>query len=235
MCGFDGKLGRNPVAIQAAHVHWHSRGGPDDLADALALCALHHVLFDLGVVGITPDRRITVARDYVATTSAGRTVDHLAGRPIGDVRPGQPANPRSTSSTSTGTRSRSSKAAITPRSRCLPNLRARTARSVSSGRLRHDPVPNAGKDVMWFPSAKVRSYPLRSVSYQRSLSGEKDVREDASYVRVCLCQRVSRILIVGKLFPILIASRNGLIRKRSAGSVSSGRRSMIFGREVVLS
>lgn len=90
MCGFDGKLGRNPVAIQAAHVHWHSRGGPDDVANALALCALHHVLFDLGVVGITPDRRITVARDYVATTSAGRTVDQLAGRPIGDVRPGQP-------------------------------------------------------------------------------------------------------------------------------------------------
>ncbi len=90
MCGFDGKLGRNPVAIQAAHVHWHSRGGPDDVANALALCALHHVLFDLGAVGITPDRRITVARDYVATTGAGRTVDQLAGRPIGDVRPGQP-------------------------------------------------------------------------------------------------------------------------------------------------
>jgi putative restriction endonuclease len=91
MCGFDGKLGRNPVAIQAAHVHWHSRGGPDEVANALALCALHHVLFDLGVVGITPDRRITIARDYVATTSAGRAVDGLAGQPILAVRPGQPS------------------------------------------------------------------------------------------------------------------------------------------------
>ena len=90
MCGFDGKLGRNPVAIQAAHVRWHSRGGPDEVANALALCALHHVLFDLGVVGLTPDRRITVARDYVATTSAGRAVDGLAGHPILDVRPGLP-------------------------------------------------------------------------------------------------------------------------------------------------
>jgi putative restriction endonuclease len=91
MCGFDGKLGRNPVAIQAAHVHWHSRGGPDEVANALALCALHHVLFDLGVVGITSDRRIAVARDYVATTSAGLAVDALAGRPILHVRPGQPS------------------------------------------------------------------------------------------------------------------------------------------------
>jgi putative restriction endonuclease len=89
MCGFDGRLGRNPVAIQAAHVHWHSRGGPDQVANALALCALHHVLFDLGVVGISPDRRITVSQDYVATTSAGRSVDRLAGQPILDVRPGQ--------------------------------------------------------------------------------------------------------------------------------------------------
>jgi putative restriction endonuclease len=77
MCGFDGKLGRNPVAIRAALVHWHSRGGPDEVANALALCALHHVLFDLGAVGITADRRITVARAYVATTSAGG----LQGRP----------------------------------------------------------------------------------------------------------------------------------------------------------
>ena len=90
MCGFDGKLGRNPVAIQAAHVHWHSRGGPDEVANALALCALHHVLFDLGVVGVTPDHRITVARDYIATTSVGHAVDTLAGQPILAVRPGQP-------------------------------------------------------------------------------------------------------------------------------------------------
>ncbi len=44
-----------------AHVRWHSQHGPDDLANALALCALHHALFDLGVLGITGDRRIRVS------------------------------------------------------------------------------------------------------------------------------------------------------------------------------
>ena len=57
MCGFDGALGRYPVGIEAAHVRWHSQQGPDEIANALALCALHHALFDLGVLGITEDRR----------------------------------------------------------------------------------------------------------------------------------------------------------------------------------
>jgi putative restriction endonuclease len=57
MCGFDGALGRHPVGIEAAHVQWHSQDGPDVVSNALALCALHHDLFDLGVLGITPSRR----------------------------------------------------------------------------------------------------------------------------------------------------------------------------------
>ena len=50
MCGFDGALGRYPVGIEAAHVRRHSQEGPDEISNALALCALHHALFDLGVV-----------------------------------------------------------------------------------------------------------------------------------------------------------------------------------------
>ena len=35
MCGFDGALGRYPVAIEAAHVRWHSQEGPDEIPNAL--------------------------------------------------------------------------------------------------------------------------------------------------------------------------------------------------------
>jgi putative restriction endonuclease len=90
MCGFDGKLGRDPVGIEAAHVRWHRQGGPDDVSNALALCALHHALLDLGAVGITSDRRIAVSGLYVASTDAGRTVDSLAGRRLLAPRPRQP-------------------------------------------------------------------------------------------------------------------------------------------------
>ncbi len=91
MCGFDGRLGRNPVAIEGAHVRWHSQDGPDELANAVALCSLHHALFDCGVLGLSPDLRVTVSPLYIATSEAGRAVDALAGQPLLDVRPGQPS------------------------------------------------------------------------------------------------------------------------------------------------
>ncbi|MFE9334587.1 phosphorothioated DNA-binding restriction endonuclease [Streptomyces sp. NPDC006925] len=60
-CGFDGALGRRPVGLEAAHVHWWAYDGPDELANALCLCSLHHKLFDKGVLGLDPGLRITVS------------------------------------------------------------------------------------------------------------------------------------------------------------------------------
>jgi putative restriction endonuclease len=90
MCGFDGALGHYPVALEAAHVRWHSQQGPDEIANALALCALHHALFDLGVLGITKDRRICVSPLYVARSEAGKAVDALAEKPLLVPRPQLP-------------------------------------------------------------------------------------------------------------------------------------------------
>jgi putative restriction endonuclease len=90
MCGFDGALGRYPVAIEAAQVRWHSQQGPDEITNALALCALHHVLFDVGVLGITEHRRIRVSTLYVARNEAGQAVDSLAGKRLLTPRPLQP-------------------------------------------------------------------------------------------------------------------------------------------------
>jgi putative restriction endonuclease len=90
MCGFDGALGRNPVGIEAAHVRWHSQDGPDVVANGLGLCSLHHALFDLGALGLTPERRIRVSGLYVARSEAGRGVGFLAGRALIAPMPGQP-------------------------------------------------------------------------------------------------------------------------------------------------
>jgi putative restriction endonuclease len=60
------------------------------VANGLALCALHHALFDLGVLGLTTDLRIRVSSLYVARSDAGRAVDSLAGRALLTPRPGQP-------------------------------------------------------------------------------------------------------------------------------------------------
>lgn len=90
MCGYDGALGRNPVGLEAAHVRWHSQGGPDELRNAVALCALHHALFDLGALGLTAGLRIRVSLRYTARSRVGRAVDALDGTALARPRPGRP-------------------------------------------------------------------------------------------------------------------------------------------------
>src|SRR5262249_20965026 len=54
-CGYDGQLAGATTGIDAAHVRWFTFDGPDDLDNGLALCVLHHKLFDLGVLGLDPE------------------------------------------------------------------------------------------------------------------------------------------------------------------------------------
>ena len=82
MCGYDGVLGQKPVGIEAAHIRWHSQDGPDDLDNGLALCALHHALFDFGVLGVTENRTVRVSPLYTAGSSAGHAVKALQDEPL---------------------------------------------------------------------------------------------------------------------------------------------------------
>jgi putative restriction endonuclease len=86
-CGYDGQMGGASVGIDAAHVRWFAFDGPDDLDNGLALCALHHKLFDLGVLGLDAGLRVQVSAVFTARTAAGRVVYELHGRPL-TPRPG---------------------------------------------------------------------------------------------------------------------------------------------------
>ena len=48
VCGFNVRVGNALVALEAAHIKWHQAGGPDREENGIALCALHHKLFDRG-------------------------------------------------------------------------------------------------------------------------------------------------------------------------------------------
>lgn len=61
ICGFNVRLGHNLVAIDAAHIQWHQAGGPDIEGNGIALCSLHHKLFDRGVFSINEDQKMVVA------------------------------------------------------------------------------------------------------------------------------------------------------------------------------
>jgi putative restriction endonuclease len=86
-CGFDGQLGGAPVGVEAAHVRWFNFGGPDNLDNGLALCSLHHKLFDRGALGLDRSLRITVSADYSSRTSTGKGIYELHQRPL-QPRPG---------------------------------------------------------------------------------------------------------------------------------------------------
>lgn len=55
VCSYDLRLGGQVVGLEAAHIRWFQAGGPDVEPNGLALCALHHKLFDLGGFMVLPD------------------------------------------------------------------------------------------------------------------------------------------------------------------------------------
>ena len=63
VCGFDVKLGISPIALEAAHIKWYTHRGPDTEANGLALCSLHHKLFDLGAFTLSKRLAILVSDD----------------------------------------------------------------------------------------------------------------------------------------------------------------------------
>ena len=82
-CGFDGQLMREAVAIDAAHVRWWAAAGPDDLSNGIALCSLHHKLFDRGALGIAPDRTVAVSSHFITRSPSGeQLVLDLLGCPL---------------------------------------------------------------------------------------------------------------------------------------------------------
>ncbi len=49
------------VALEAAHIKWYQAGGPDMESNGIALCSLHHKLFDRGAFTVTQDMKLKVS------------------------------------------------------------------------------------------------------------------------------------------------------------------------------
>lgn len=89
VCGFDGRFGDSSVGIEAAHIQWFTKGGPDTLDNGLALCRLHHVLLDKGALGLEITGKIIVSAKYSAGSDAGRQLYQFHGVRL-NPRPGTP-------------------------------------------------------------------------------------------------------------------------------------------------
>lgn len=83
VCGFDLRIGQLSAGLEAAHIQWHHVGGPDVEPNGLALCALHHKLFDLGAFTVEPsEHRVVFSQHAIASdrSSLGELRHH--GRPM---------------------------------------------------------------------------------------------------------------------------------------------------------
>ena len=47
-CALAATNGWQPLGLEAAHIKWFQARGPDVVQNGLALCSLHHKIFDLG-------------------------------------------------------------------------------------------------------------------------------------------------------------------------------------------
>ena len=83
MCGFDGRLDSTTVGLEAAHIQWWAVNGPDVIPNGLCLCAMHHQLFDRGVLGLTSDREVMVSAQFVGRDRAAEEmVWSLSGKEL---------------------------------------------------------------------------------------------------------------------------------------------------------
>jgi putative restriction endonuclease len=68
VCGFNVRMGNTLIALEAAHIKWHQAGGPDIEYNGLALCSMHHKLFDRVAFTLNEDN-IFMVSDYAHGTT----------------------------------------------------------------------------------------------------------------------------------------------------------------------
>jgi len=82
ICSYDGRLEGADLALEGAHVMWHSHGGPDEGNNGLLLCTLHHKLLDRGAIGISDDRNVLVSQHVSGGSQVQEWITKFAGLPF---------------------------------------------------------------------------------------------------------------------------------------------------------
>jgi putative restriction endonuclease len=81
-CAWAATNGRQRLGLEAAHIKWFQARGPDVVPNGLALCSLHHKIFDLGAFTVLPaNHQIVFSRHLMGgdDTKAKLLAHHGAG------------------------------------------------------------------------------------------------------------------------------------------------------------
>lgn len=91
-CGFGSSLEGKPLGIDAAHVRMRARQGPDSIENGVALCVLHHRLFDRGALGLDNSLHILVSQNIMLRENESPVpIKQLVGKQMRHPQPGYEA------------------------------------------------------------------------------------------------------------------------------------------------
>lgn len=82
ICGFNMRHDNASVGLEAAHIKWKQFGGPCEIPNGLALCAIHHKAFDKGSIGLDESMRVLVSEAVNGNGVVGRLFWDFAGKQI---------------------------------------------------------------------------------------------------------------------------------------------------------
>ena len=82
VCGYDLRMGSQHVALEAAHIKWHQAGGPDVETNGLALCSMHHKLFDRGAFTVNDELSLCVSQKANGTVGLSEWLTLFHVRPL---------------------------------------------------------------------------------------------------------------------------------------------------------
>lgn len=80
--GFQAMIDGALFGVEAAHVQWHSKGGPSAVTNGIALNPTLHKLFDHGAWTLTDDRRILVSSAFSGSDVALEMLRPLHKQPL---------------------------------------------------------------------------------------------------------------------------------------------------------
>jgi putative restriction endonuclease len=90
VCGHDLRMGQQSIGLEAAHIKWFQANGADDVPNGVAMCALHHKVFDLGAFKILPETYQMVFSQHLNGSEA-TSQRMLAYHGAGLIQPQAPA------------------------------------------------------------------------------------------------------------------------------------------------
>lgn len=82
VCELNLRLNDKSICIEAAHVKWHAAGGLDEEINGIALCSLHHKLFDRGAFSLGYDHKILVSEEVSGSSGLNEQLLKFHGKKL---------------------------------------------------------------------------------------------------------------------------------------------------------